>query len=404
MTTNEWKILSHEGIRKFLAPAIKGGLNEADVVQLSKDIVQPEVSPVSPEEPQPLSSLVSAAAKPPEHLPPLPDKSLTGHELHSLVNRAEGAKIEVLELAHMIDTGGQPELMEVMPCLIHNANLAIMVVNLVYGLDDHPILTFHEKGVWYQRSISSRYTCKDIILKLASTLHAKKSGRTSSSTFHLLVVATHPDCVGHNLHAQIERLNRELKRLLLPAFEDELIVYEADRIAFVVNLKTPSRADEEVLGLIRSKMSEPSLGNTIEVPSSFFMFEQELLEYAKSIAKRDILSLGEYRQVGARLEMSDEVVEAALVLFHRQNTFLYFRHVLPNHVFVNPQIPLDIVNGIISFSYKLSAGELKGFPNHFSTQIKQGIITEEMLSYNVSSHFLKGIMSLKMLSSSFATP
>ena len=146
MATNEWKNLSHEGIRKFLAPAIKGGLNEADVVQLSKDIVQPEVSPVSPEEPQPLSSLVSAAAKPPEHLPPLPDKSLTGHELHSLVNRAEGAKIEVLELAHMIDTGGQPELMEVMPCLVHNANLAIMVVNLVYGLDDYPKLNFHEKG------------------------------------------------------------------------------------------------------------------------------------------------------------------------------------------------------------------------------------------------------------------
>ena len=53
MSTDEWKILSHEGIRKFLAPAIKGGLDEGDVVGLSKDIMQPEDSPVSPAETQP---------------------------------------------------------------------------------------------------------------------------------------------------------------------------------------------------------------------------------------------------------------------------------------------------------------------------------------------------------------
>ena len=42
--------------------------------------------------------------------------------------------------------------------------------------------------------------------------------------------------------------------------------------------------------------------------------------------------------------MNDESVQAALVLLHRQNTFLYF------HIFIKPQAPLDCVNGIVRFS------------------------------------------------------
>ena len=90
------------------------------------------------------------------------------------------------------------------------------------------------------------------------------------------------------------------------------------------------------------------------------------------------------------------MVEAALILFHCQNTFLYFRHVLPNHVFVNPQVPLDIVNGIIRYRYKMNAGELETFPVKFVTQLNQGIITEELIGYDkISSHFEKGLYEVQ---------
>ena len=86
------------------------------------------------------------------------------------------------------------------------------------------------------------------------------------------------------------------------------------------------------------------------------------------------------------------MVEAALVFFHRQNTFLYFRHVLPNHVFIKPQIPFDIVNGIIRFSYK----RLHGIPAKLLCLLKDGVITEELLSYDqISPHFLKDLYEVK---------
>ena len=94
--------------------------------------------------------------------------------------------------------------------------------------------------------------------------------------------------------------------------------------------------------------------------------------------------------------MSGEMVKAALVFFHRQNTFLYFKDILPNHVFVKPQIPFDIINDLVGFSYKVTAGEYKGFPKKIVDQLKQGIITEKMLSLDkISDHFQEGVYEVK---------
>ena len=191
----------------------------------------------------------------------------------------------------------------------------------------------------------------------------------------------------------METLNRELRSLLIPAFEKVLIPFERpNKIAFVLDLKNPDNSDKRALELIREEVGKPGLGKTFETPISFFVFEQDLLKFAESEAKRDILSLDECKKVGARLKMSQEMVEAALVLFHRQNTFLYFRHVLLNHVFIKPQVPLDIVNSIIAFSYK----KLQGVSAKLASQLENGIITEELLGYDqISRHFQTGVYEIQ---------
>ena len=54
--------------------------------------------------------------------------------------------------------------MEVMPSLIHNANLAMVLLDLRYGLDEQPQLAYHEDGVGYERKFPSNFTGRDIIL------------------------------------------------------------------------------------------------------------------------------------------------------------------------------------------------------------------------------------------------
>ena len=386
-----WKRLSYEHIQEVLALLIKAGMKEADVHSLASVLKRS----IDQDNPVP----VPATAFP---LPPVPKESHTSKKIVPLIARPPSysklvspSKDLILELVHMIDTGGQPELMEVMPSLIHNADIAVVLINLEYGLDECPKISYHDRGVGYECQLSSNYTARDIILKLASTLHAKKS---LHQTFHILIVATHRDCVKENFEAQIESLNTELHSLLYPAFKDELILSKAPRqIPFVLNLKNPEDCDMKALNKIRTDMGKPRLGITFDTPTSFFVFEQDLVQFANNTVKRQILSLAECKQVGTRLKMSDEMVEAALILFHRQNTFLYFRHVLPNHIFVNPQVPLDIVNGIVRYRYKMNAGELETLiPDEFVTQLNQGIITEELLGYDkISSHFEKGFYEVQ---------
>ena len=271
----------------------------------------------------------------------------------------------------MIDTGGQPEFMERMPCFIHNANLAVLVVNLLYGLDEHPPVRFHVKGVAYKREMPSQYSTRQMIKKLAATLQAKWSSHRKGSLFQILVVATHRDCVKDDLKARIQALNRQLRVSLLPTYKDNLIMCSKHQIAFVLNLKDPDHDDEKALEMIRSRVSDKAhtLGKVIDIPGSFFMYEQDLLKYAAK-KERGVLSLEECL----------DVVQAALVFFHRNNTFLYFREVLPNLVFVSPQIPLDFVNTVVLFSYKISDGCTHNISASIVDSLENGIITEEMLS------------------------
>ena len=406
LSAGAWQRLSYDDIRQFLAPLIRAGMKEADVrslathlmhdfntrsVEIAGSATSSEKADATPPDATPPKATPPQA--PPKALPPPEKESPACQEMAPLVKSAAATgplEDMVLELVHMIDTGGQPELMEVMPSLIHNANLALVLVDLRYSLDEYPPVTFHEEGVPHERKFPSRrYTGRDIILKLVSTLHAKKLLREA---FRLLIVATHRDCVKDDLETRVEALNSELESLLLPAFKDELIRFERrSKIAFVLNLKDPDHRDKDALKLIRSQIAQSGLGREFDTPTSFFVFEQDLIQFAKKDAKRDILSLPECRQVGQRLKMSNEMVEAALILFHRQNTFLYFRDILPNHVFVEPQVPLDIVRGIVSLSYKQLQGCLANVD-----LLDDGIVTEEILGYDdVSPHFKKGFYKVK---------
>ena len=391
LSARTWERLSHRDIRELLAPLIRAGMREADVDYLASRLMHnlnPTATtsvPTNPPDPAPSSTSATKS-------PPFPRKSPSCQEMVPHVQpRASAGPIVPdnlkLEMVHMIDTGGQPELMEVMPCLIHNA---IALLNLEYSLNGLQQVDYHEKGEGYKCKTPFKLSSRDVILKLASTLHDRKS---LHKPFRLLIVATHRDCVEGDLEARVEALNRELRSLLLPAFENELLLFESpNKIAFVLDLKNPDNGDKRALELIRREMGKPGLGKTFEIPISFFVLEQDLLQFAESEAKRDILSLDECKTVGARLKMSQKMVVAALVLFHHQNTFLYFHHVLPNHVFIKPQVPLDIVNSIVAFSYK----KLQGVPAKLVSQLEKGIITEELLGYDqISPHFQTGVYEVK---------
>ena len=321
----------------------------------------------------------------PASLPSPAPKSSTMQSMVRLVKTAKSSSevMEILELVHMIDTGGQPELLESVPSLIHHCHLAILVLNLMFGLDEHPSIDYHEEGKTYKRLSPSQYSNRQIMQKLASTLQAKRFSQSEGKCFRLLVVATHKDCVPQGeLPARVKGFDQVLRDILLPACEKELISFTASQIPFVLNLKEPDGDDLKRLDLIRSEVGKSEVGEVVRTPGAFLVFEQELMEFAKKkVPTRGILSLSECRAIGARLKMKQEDVEAALIFFDRQFTLLYFRKLLPNLVFTRPQTPLDCINAVVKFSYKVGSGEVMGITQKHVSSLKDGIITEEILGH-----------------------
>ena len=408
------EMVTNEKILQFLAPLFLAGLPVADIVSLAQSFMEeeaPEPSsspsedthphtqlPTPPPSPLPTAATASpsSASSSSAAASQMPRSQIEkSHASEAMVGLLQSSSASeegmVLELLHVVDTGGQPEFMEVMPCLMNNSHIVVLVLNLAQPLDAYPHVTYHEDGRAFKHPVRSVLTNRQLILQAARTMQAKRSTRRGGQRSKIIVVGSHRDKVWLKSRT-IAAVNRELKSILLPMFEEELMVYRShDEILFPVNSLTPNREDERVLEEIRQSISGSGVGEEIDIPPSFFMFEQDTIRYAKQQG-REMVSFDECVEIGNPLKMGREVVRGALNYFHQHNIFLYFPKVLPELVFTDPQAPLDFVNTIVAFSYKVLAGVFPGLPAEYAISLKNAIITEEMLQHkSLSSLFIPNL-------------
>ena len=397
-----WERLSLDDILKIFASFIQAGLPEADIASLAKNFTERETEPIQDPSGEEVSPSQPGTPEPEASgTPPSPlslQKSYASKTMISLVQTAQGSKkAAVIELLHMIDTGGQPEFMEIMPSLIHNSNLTLLVLNLDQSLDEYPQFAFYKNGIPFKRPLPSIRTNRQVIRQLARTLQAKRPTHKRSRPSKVSLIGTHRDCVDEKgkFCETLAAMNEEVENIFK---EDELM-----NEIVPVNLKDPDPKDEKVLEELRQRISDADIGVKAKIPLSFFMFEHEAIKCAEQKKDRKvmILSFEECVEVGARLKMSREVVRAALIFFHRHNIFLYFQHILRNLVFLAPQVPLDFVNAIVALGYKVKSGAFSIIEPKCERLCKEGTITENMLcdkslqlsdeSLQLSDHFIPGI-------------
>ena len=397
LSSSCWEPFNYEQTLEFLAGLFHGSIPDSDVAlyALPTTTTQASLAPLSSSSSMETTSLPSLQAS----STTFPSSSSTAQSstMQSMVSKVKAPKSsssqEILELVHMIDTGGQPEMLENLPSLIHHCHLIVLVLNVMFGLDEHPSIDYHEKGKAYKRALPSQFSNRQIMQKLASTLQAKRFSQKEDHCFRLLVVATHRDCVPKGeFHARVKSFDVALRAMLLPASEEQLICCRVNQIPFVLNLKNPDREDDKMLNLIRNMVSASEVGKMVKIPGSFLVFEQEVMEFADKSVKRDILSLDECQQLGEKLKMTNEEIEAALIFLHRQFTILYFRHILPTLVFTRPQTPLECINAVVQFSYKVESGEVMCIKEKLASSLRDGIITEEILSHEqLTQCFIPGL-------------
>ena len=284
-----------------------------------------------------------------------------------------------LEIAFIVDTGGQPECLEVLPTVLHNTNLAILVVDLSRSLDANPQPTMHEKGYKYGKRVPLLCSNRQIIEQTAHTI----SGRTNSS---LLVVGSHADCKWND--SVVSDMNEHLKAVIP---KDRYYGIAKHHSIFTVDLKNyDTDKDKETIEQIRTCI-EGHEAEEILLPPSFVMFEYQVMKHFENelaeTRKVWVMTFQECVDIGKELKMEKKKVEAALQYFHKNNIFLFFSHEL---VFLRPQALLNFVNTIVSLSYKekicppLKAQQIDDLSN--------GIITEELLKHRyIADNLVTGV-------------
>ena len=382
-------------ILKFLAPLLKLGVPEGDVEAVAQIFMDAQaVSTPRPSSP-PSSPVVAVATEP----------TYSQDTLQGLVKEKEESKPTAqtsrdspeLDLIHVLDTGGQPECMEVMPTLIHNSDLVILVLNLAWGLECCTTPFCAEEGTRYEKSTLLQRQNKQIIRQLIRTMQAKRARsnfkeESSSYRSRFLVIGTHKDCIKPEKYSDVlEACSEGLKKLFGQVVENEQILHKCS-LVFPLNLQNPESEDENVLDDIRENLRLLDV-EQFDLPLSFFMFEQDAYKYVGSKARAvKALSLKECVEIGARLKMSRETVQAALLYLHKHNVFLYFQDILPDLVFLDPQEPLELVNSMVRLSYKAKANEVRHLTSHMKRCLLEGIITEELLKHNdLSLRFVSGM-------------
>ena len=327
-------------------------------------------------------------------------------EFVSLINSSPLSSEPILRLRQILvlDSGGQPHFHELIPVFLNGASDFVYVFKVHESLDIRSMIRYFKEGklvFQFQASQSNEETLKQCTRAMTS-LTAKNKDIPLP---RLLFLATHPDMVAEGeLPTKLEALHKRLKEILLPQFKDQIVYCNKKREEFIftMNAAKPVKKDQECAEAIRRCLSKEREGKKgVKVPLRWYALYQKLLQVVEGLGKK-VLSREQCGSVADLMAIDEESCDEALQFFNRLNMLFYFPDILPNLVFMDPQMLLDKVTELVEESYRMSQ-EKKDQPlcpiQREDEEIKfhdYGQVTEKFLN-KFDSHYEKPLFTPKEL-------
>ena len=267
---------------------------------------------------------------------------------------------------YLIDSGGQIEFLEALPAFLQHTSVCLFVTNLSEKLSECPKIEYYEHGKPVGKPTLCPFTNEQMLMRCVQTIQtqcidqdsgtnkgsqqSKEDGITNQGS-KLVMVGTHQDLAGQCSESTEEK-NHLLQSKLCPEFDNSL-VFHGQGIIFPINAKNPGPRDRMVASEITKVIfDEVSDLKPRKTPISWFKFEQLIQKIARDDGKR-ILHWKECLGVARLLHLSKKDLDAALDHLASFSVIHYYPHLLPNVVFVDPQIILNKISEVVKFHYKL---------------------------------------------------
>ena len=306
--------------------------------------------------------------------------------IHDIIKNKYGTIKNYLQRTsslYMRDTGGHIEFQEMMPLTLFGPSLFFFVFradqNLQDTFDVHYRISSSESLNPYRSSL----TIEDALLQCLASIRAIDVPGEESIKMHkslVFIVGTHIDQIKPSINDKITLLNQQIHSLIEKNNFSDLVLYSGDKDHVIFPVNNMSSSDEH-FKLIRSKVNRLIWGHedfNIKFPTTYLLVCLELQN-----VKKNILSLGEFKDIAARCGIKgDKVFHLLRFLHFRVGVIRYYDAPgLRDIVVVQPQILFSIITDLVIQTYSSECL----FPKEHAEFKKRGIISK-----SVCKRVLKG--------------
>ena len=408
----KWEKKTPEEVRRIIAEIIRSRESSSKIRELQQSDSRPkQVKPKEGQPPLPTQPSQETYYQPkssqPKQVHPKkgqPPKPKSGFDLAlesvmkeddflSLVQHCNPPSEPILEQKwlYIIDSGGQPEFHDMLSIFMQRTTACIFVCRMHDELDDYPPVDLYKDGSSIGPTQKSRLTNRQLFQRFMCTMRSfnfikneDHSPITLRSPPSILLLATHRDQVeGGELPTS---LVDGLKAIVLPQFRKQLIYCDAqlEKFIFPMNAKKPEDRDRNTANEIRKVITEECPGEKVSIPIRWYNLDHQSRRFSDHL-NRKVLSREEYGKIAEEVDIDDESCEGALEFFNSLNTIFYFPKVLPDVVFLEPQILLNLLNELVAMKYRADQHARK--PKESDYQFHDvAQVTEELLN-EIKEHY-----------------
>ena len=300
------------------------------------------------------------------------------------------------KMVYVTDCGGQPQFQDVGSLFVRHTSAALLPSRLIDDLCSPTFDDYFKHGKRVGIPYPSHITLGETLLSL---LRSIRSHNVTGKNPLLLFIGTFldqlcdPGMLDKRNEALLELLPREVRKDAV--FSD----LGMKKIIFPVNTLSRDKHALETAQAIRDAVEKaPSFDTRVPIRWQLLDLALQLL---CSNLQRGVLTLDECCALAQRLGFRSESVDAALDFFDEVCIAHYYPMVLPNTVFVNPQVPLDKVSELTEHAISLreakeGRGNESSTPTAMTAKWKkfrdEGIITLDILmSKQFQKHYQKGV-------------
>ena len=297
--------------------------------------------------------------------------------------------LEELTLINMVDAGGQPAFLEMLPPFTIGPALYFLIFRLDQELRKVYPVRFHAATDQDEIVLESSYCILDVIYQSLSSIacfasyspaEQMGSASTSRGSSGALLFGTYKDQVDSNCICQMESLLRKMLSKTKLFKENLLYRTRENKLFFAVDNMD---GNEDEMADIRQDVEEiiKQLFQEVPIPASWLMFRIIL-----HILHKPVVTLHECNLIAMKLSMSTPVQEALWFFHHNIGSLMYYPEIpsMQDCIICDPQVVFDSVSELIIDTFKYTNRSIPA--TAVDDFLQRGLFTLEHISHRTKAH------------------